>query len=149
MSDKAAAAATATAAASQHDNKSTDQQNNNAEVEGPTSAAKLFVGQIPYEADEQRLRELFGAYGNVIAVHFCNTGKQGDGGMRKGRAAFVTYSTTQEADVAVWTLHNRMRLLSNRPLQCSYAKNSPNISPFGRQMAIEVAQANHSNPMPM
>lgn len=116
--------------------------------DGPTTEAKLFVGQIPYEADEQRLRELFGAYGNVIAVHFCSSGKA-DNGARRGRAAFVTYSNTQEADVAVWTLHNRMRLLSNRPLQCSYAKNSPNISPFGRQMAIEVAQANQSNPMPM
>jgi hypothetical protein len=30
----------------------------------------------------------------------------------------------------------------------SYAKNSPNISAFGRHSAMEVASNNRSNPMP-
>ena len=138
---------------------------------GPTTEAKLFVGQIPYECDSERLRELFEAYGNVKGIHILADGGGPRGGGRggappaaaaaqqtkaltqqqinKGRAAFITYSNTDEADCAIFTLHNRYRMLTNRPIQVSYAKNSPNISAFGRQAAIEVANANRSNPMPM
>jgi RNA recognition motif-containing protein len=131
-----------------------------------TTEAKLFIGQIPYECNVERLRELFEAYGRVRHIHILQDAHSGGGGTGggggrgrgggggggqagKGRAAFVTYDTTDEADTAIFTLHNRYRMLTNRPIQVSYAKNSPNISLFGRQAAIEVANANHSNPMPV
>jgi RNA recognition motif-containing protein len=68
-------------------------------------------------------------------------------GASKG-AAFVTYATVEEADTAIFTLHNRFRMLSNRAVQVSYAKNSPNISHFGQLNALDVHQANRSNPLP-
>src|SRR4051812_29449925 len=87
------------------------------------SQAKLFVGQLPFECTEHRLFELFSAYGKVEAVHIMRDQR----GASKG-AAFITYSTVEEADTAIFTLHNRYRMLTNRAVQVSYAKNSPNIS---------------------
>jgi RNA recognition motif-containing protein len=107
------------------------------------TAAKLFVGQLPFECDEQRLRELFGAYGSVEQVHILK-----DSENRSKGAAFITYSNVEEADTAIFTLHNRYRMLTNRAIQVSYAKNSPNISPFGSYNAMEVATLNPSNPVP-
>lgn len=107
------------------------------------TAAKLFVGQLPFECDEQRLRELFGAYGTVEQVHILK-----DSENRSKGAAFITYSNVEEADTAIFTLHNRYRMLTNRAIQVSYAKNSPNISPFGSYNAMEVATLNPSNPVP-
>jgi len=54
----------------------------------------------------------------------------------------------EEADTAIFTLHNRYRMLTNRAIQVSYAKNSPNISPFGAYNALEVHQINPTNPVP-
>ena len=106
--------------------------------------AKLFVGQLPFECDEQRLGELFGAYGNVLQIHILKNPNNTSRG-----AAFVLYSCTQEADIAIFTLHNRYRMLSNRAIQVSYAKNSPNISRFGEEAAREVHRCNNSNPLPL
>jgi RNA recognition motif-containing protein len=137
--------------------KQQQQSVNDPQVSDVTTEAKLFVGQIPYECDEQRLRELFEAYGTVKQIHILADAASTGGDPRsarknpngKGRAAFITYDNTLEADTAVFTLHNRYRMLTNRPLQVSYAKNSPNISVFGKQAAIEVAKENPSNPMPV
>ena len=105
--------------------------------------AKLFVGQLPFECDESRLLELFGAYGNVLQVHILKDKQDKSKG-----AAFVTYSSVEEADTAIFTLHNRYRMLTNRAIQVSYAKNSPNISRFGTISAYEVHTQNASNPLP-
>uniref|UniRef100_A0A7S1MFR7 RRM domain-containing protein n=1 Tax=Neobodo designis TaxID=312471 RepID=A0A7S1MFR7_NEODS len=105
--------------------------------------AKLFVGQLPFECTEARLHELFSAYGTVEAVHIMRDQR----GASKG-AAFITYATVEEADTAIFTLHDRYRMLSNRAVQVSYAKNSPNISSFGVQSAMQVHRANPSNPAP-
>lgn len=107
------------------------------------TAAKLFVGQLPFECTEERLRNLFSAYGNVEHIHILR-----DTSNRSRGAAFVTYSTVQEADTAIFTLHNRYRMLTNRAIQVSYAKNSPNISPFGTHSALEVHQSHPTNPVP-
>ena len=107
------------------------------------TAAKLFVGQLPFECNEKRLQELFGAYGTVEQIHILK-----DQDSRSKGAAFITYSSVEEADTAIFTLHNRYRMLTNRAIQVSYAKNSPNISPFGAQSAIEVHQLNRNNPVP-
>lgn len=107
------------------------------------TSAKLFVGQLPFECNEQRLKELFGAYGHVEQIHILR-----DSENRSKGAAFITYSNVEEADTAIFTLHNRYRMLTNRAIQVSYAKNSPNISPFGSYNAMEVASLNPSNPLP-
>eukprot|EP00796_Vickermania_ingenoplastis_P010469 gene10469-7274_t len=107
------------------------------------SAAKLFVGQLPFECTEERLRNLFSAYGKVEHIHILR-----DNNNRSRGAAFVTFSTVREADTAIFTLHNRYRMLTNRAIQVSYAKNSPNISPFGTCSALEVHQSNPTNPLP-
>lgn len=107
------------------------------------TAAKLFVGQLPFECTEERLRNLFSAYGNVEHIHILR-----DVNSRSRGAAFVTYSTVREADTAIFTLHNRYRMLTNRAIQVSYAKNSPNISPFGTHSALEVHHSNPTNPLP-
>ena len=109
----------------------------------PNTQAKLFVGQLPFECTEQRLHELFSAYGSVESVHIMRDQR----GASKG-AAFITYSTVEEADTAIFTLHDRYRMLSNRAVQVSYAKNSPNISPYGLRSAMQVHRANPSNPAP-
>ncbi|ORC87519.1 RNA-binding protein [Trypanosoma theileri] len=108
-----------------------------------STAAKLFVGQLPFESDENRLYELFSAYGTVEQIHILR-----DLNNRSKGAAFVTYSSVEEADTAIFTLHNRYKMLANRMIQVSYAKNSPNISPFGVCSAITVHQMNPTNPVP-
>ncbi|CUG93326.1 RNA-binding protein, putative [Bodo saltans] len=125
----------------QHHSQQQQQQQPRAKIS--KTAAKLFVGQLPFECDEQRLRELFGAYGSVEQVHILK-----DSENRSKGAAFITYSNVEEADTAIFTLHNRYRMLTNRAIQVSYAKNSPNISPFGSYNAMEVATLNPSNPVP-
>eukprot|EP00759_Apiculatamorpha_spiralis_P027767 PhF_6_TR30454/c0_g1_i1/m.44727 len=107
--------------------------------------AKLFVGQISYEADKASIYRLFQSYGEVLEVQILY-----DKDTRQSRgAAFVTYGSTEEADTAIAALHDRYRMLSNRFMQVSYAKNSPNISPYGHHMAVDVAHRNPaSNPMP-
>jgi RNA recognition motif-containing protein len=108
-----------------------------------STQAKLFVGQLPFECTEERLTELFTSYGSVESVHIIRD-RQGNS---KG-AAFVTYDHVDSADAAIYTLHSRYRMLTNRTIQVSYAKNSPNISRFGRCGALEVHQQNASNPIP-
>ncbi len=106
-------------------------------------SAKLFVGQLPFECNEERLLELFSAYGQVEEIHIL----RGPDGQSKG-AAFITYSCVEEADTAIFTLHNQYRMLTNRAIQVSYAKNSPNISKFGKLKAVEVHRHHPSNPIP-
>nr|CCC91214.1 conserved hypothetical protein [Trypanosoma congolense IL3000] len=107
------------------------------------TAAKLFVGQLPFETDEKRLYDLFSAYGTVEHIHILR-----DSQNRSKGAAFVTYSSVEEADAAIFTLHNRYKMLANRMIQVSYAKNSPNISLFGARNAIAVHRMNPTNPVP-
>ncbi|CCW65125.1 unnamed protein product [Phytomonas sp. EM1] len=108
-----------------------------------STAAKLFVGQLPFECTEERMCNLFSAYGTVEHIHILR-----DNSNRSRGAAFVTYSTVQEADTAIFTLHNRYRMLTNRAIQVSYAKNSPNISRFGTCSALEVHESFPTNPVP-
>ncbi|EPY17291.1 RNA-binding protein [Strigomonas culicis] len=124
-------------------NTNTNNNNNNNNNNVSPTAAKLFVGQLPFECTEERLRHLFSAYGHVEQIHILK-----DNNNRSRGAAFITFSTVQEADTAIFTLHNRYRMLTNRAIQVSYAKNSLNISPFGTHSALEVHQSNPTNPMP-
>lgn len=146
----AAAAAGFTAGFTNYGNRSATTGSNNGAGQGLqvtngglNRTAKLFVGQLPFECDEQRLYELFGAYGTVTQIHILR-----DQSDKSRGAAFVTYSCVEEADTAIFTLHRRYRMLTNRSIQVSYAKNSANISRYGTLAAYEVHFQNASNPMP-
>jgi RNA recognition motif-containing protein len=91
-----------------------------------TGRAKLFVGQLPLDATEDEVRELFGCYGVVRGVYL-----QRDGAGRGKGSAFVTFDTTDEADTAIYTLHGRHKLRTRRKLTVIYAKSSPDISGYG------------------
>jgi RNA recognition motif-containing protein len=106
--------------------------------------AKLFVGHLPFETSEEQLMDLFGHYGRIEGVHIIRDRR----GVCTG-AAFVTYTSTAEADTAIYTLHDRYKLMTNKFLQVSYAKSSPNLSEYGRTSAMEVHQQHpDANPIP-
>ena len=106
--------------------------------------AKLFLGQLMFETTSNDLWRLFSAYGDVQDVQVLWDRERG---VSKG-AAFVTFGSTEDADTAVASLHNRYPTLPGRFMQVSYAKNSPNISPYGHHVSVDVAVNNGSNPMP-
>ena len=105
--------------------------------------ARLFIGQVAYNATEDHLNCLFCAYGRVTKVFILRNPE----GFSKG-AAFVSFDNTGDADSAVAALHNRYRMLPEKALQVSYAKSSPNISDWGRRQAIAVAEKDSHNPVP-
>src|SRR5262245_34313603 len=67
------------------------------------TSTKLFIGNIPYSATEQELRELFGRAGGKVASVRVIT--DFDTGRSKGYA-FVEMSTPDEAQKAMQDLHN-------------------------------------------
>lgn len=67
------------------------------------TSTKLFIGNIPYNATEQELRELFGRGGGKVASVRVIT--DFDTGRSKGYA-FVEMSTPDEAQKAIQDLHN-------------------------------------------
>ena len=76
----------------------------------------IYVGNLPYQTDEQRLRDLFSAYGKVDRVSIIfdkETGKS------KG-FAFVTMTDDTEANNAINTLNNKD--LEGRPLKVNQAR---------------------------
>ena len=105
--------------------------------------AKLFVGQIHYEADEETLAELFGTYGNVVQMNILR-----DANGRSKGSAFITFGSTEEADVAVASLHDVYYMNRDKPIQVSYCQRTQNISDYGLWHAKVVSQKNQSNPQP-
>jgi RNA recognition motif-containing protein len=93
----------------------------------PPKNSKLFVGQLAPETTEQEVRDLFECYGAVRSVYL-----QRDAAGRSKGSAFVTYGTTDEADTAIYTLHDRHQLAARRALMVRYADNSSDVSAFGR-----------------
>ena len=58
---------------------------------------KLYVGNFPYSVDEQKLGEMFSAFGQVSEINLI---KDRDTGRSKG-FAFITFSTQQAAESAL------------------------------------------------
>ena len=58
---------------------------------------KLYVGNLPFSADEAQLRELFSAYGEISELAMIT---DRDTGRSKG-FAFITFATQQAADKAL------------------------------------------------
>jgi RNA recognition motif-containing protein len=63
---------------------------------------KMFVGGLPYEVDEAKLRELFGPYGKVVGAKVIMDRETG----RSKGFGFVEMSTDDEAKAATDKLNN-------------------------------------------
>nr|CCC94252.1 putative RNA-binding protein [Trypanosoma congolense IL3000]CCC94253.1 unnamed protein product [Trypanosoma congolense IL3000] len=106
--------------------------------------ARLFVGQVNFDANEEDVSALFNFYGNALHVNILRdkvTNKS------KG-SAFVEYGSTEEADCAILALHNRYNMEREKPLQVSYCNKSDLISEFGREHAMKLHRENSANPAP-
>ena len=66
-------------------------------------STKLFVGNLSFNATDQQLRELFGAYGPVQEVDVIKDKFSG----RPRGFGFVTMETKEGADAAVKALHGK------------------------------------------
>lgn len=110
----------------------------------PLGEAKLFVGQLNFDASEEDVQEIFEYYGHVLHVNVLRDKNTG----RSTGSAFVTYGSTEEADAAILALHNIYNMERDRPLQVSYCERTATISPFGYEHAERLAQENSANPRP-
>lgn len=133
--------------------------------------AVLFVGQLNYEATEADVAQVFSCYGTPLSVVVLkDKGKSsrrggGAGGARAGGtaaqrkvggSAFVTYSSTLEADTAIMALHGRYNAKDDDPdnddeakfLQVSYGQQTGLISSFGAMHAKKLHASKPENPIP-
>jgi RNA recognition motif-containing protein len=86
-------------------------------------AAKLFVGNLSYQATEEDLRELFQQAGTVQSVRIITDQFTG----RPRGFGFVEMATKEEADRAVEQLNGR--LFRDRNLVVNEARPQPSRSP--------------------
>jgi RNA recognition motif-containing protein len=109
----------------------------------PQGEAKLFIGQIHFEATEEDIADLFSFYGEVRHINILR-----DKTHKSTGSAFVTFATTEEADAAILALHGKYYMERDKALQVSYCKKTQAISNFGYNHALEVSHSNKSNPTP-
>jgi cold-inducible RNA-binding protein len=88
-------------------------------------AAKLFVGNLSYQATEEDLRELFQQAGTVESVRIITDQFTG----RPRGFGFVEMSSKEEAERAIEQLNGR--LFRDRNLVVNEARPQPNRSPGG------------------
>ena len=88
-------------------------------------SAKLFVGNLSYQATEEDLRELFQQAGTVQSVRIVTDQFTG----RPRGFGFVEMSTKEEAERAIEQLNGR--LFRDRNLVVNEARPQPNRSPGG------------------
>lgn len=110
----------------------------------PQGQAKLFIGQLHFDATEEDVRQLFDYYGDVLHINILRDKRTG----RSTGSAFVTYGSTEEADAAILALHGVYNMERDKPLQVSYCEKTPNISKFGFNHAVEISHQNSANPAP-
>jgi len=87
--------------------------------EGAFVGTRIYVGNLPYSADDAQLQQLFAAYGTVVDARVItdrNTGQS------KG-FGFVEMSTEDEARNAIAGLNGTM--LGNRALRLDEAAERP------------------------
>ncbi|KAL5225459.1 hypothetical protein ABZP36_012098 [Zizania latifolia] len=70
------------------------------------SSSKLFVGGLSYGTDEQRLRDTFANYGEVIEAKIITDRETG----RSRGFGFITYTSTEEASAAITALDGKVNL---------------------------------------
>jgi len=88
-------------------------------------AAKLFVGNLSYQATEEDLRELFQQAGTVESVRIITDQFTG----RPRGFGFVEMATKEEAERAIEQLNGR--LFRDRNLVVNEARPQPNRTPGG------------------
>ncbi|WP_269522833.1 RNA recognition motif domain-containing protein [Coraliomargarita parva] len=79
-------------------------------------SVRLYVGNLPFEATGDDLREVFATIGTVEDAIIVNR----PGGGRPRGFGFVTMADAQDADLAIQQLDGRE--LSGRPLKVNVAK---------------------------
>ena len=82
--------------------------------------ARIYVGNLPYSADNAQLLQLFSAYGDVVDVRVITDRSTGQS---KG-FAFVEMSTEESARRAITELNGAM--LDNRAIRLDEASERPN-----------------------
>ncbi len=81
---------------------------------------RIYVGNLPYSADNAQLSQMFSAYGDVVDARVIT---DRDSGQSKG-FAFVEMSTEESASRAITELNGTM--LDNRALRLDAASERPN-----------------------
>lgn len=112
---------------------------------GQGKTARLFVGQLNFEATEYDIQQIFSFYGHVLHVNILRS--QHDPASSTG-SAFVTYSSTVEADCAIQSLHDKYNMGRDKALQVSYCRRTEDISEFGIEHAKLLNENNSCNPVP-
>ena len=85
-----------------------------------TEGAKLFVGQLPRDAEEDFVRDLFAPYGDIVSVHIIRK-RNPDAAARNG-CAFVKYRERGMAERAIEALDGELQLEGvDRPLKVKFA----------------------------
>ncbi len=80
---------------------------------------KIYVGNLPYEATEEQLKEIFAAHGEVSSVSIL---RDRDGGESRG-FGFVEMGNNDEAKAAIEALDNDESL--GKPLKVQESKPKP------------------------
>lgn len=80
---------------------------------------RIYVGNLPYSADNAQLSQMFSAYGDVVEVRVIT---DRDSGQSKG-FAFVEMGTEEAARQAIAELNGTM--LDNRALRLDEASERP------------------------
>lgn len=70
---------------------------------GSSTSVKIYVGHLPYEVDDSRLRWLFSRYVDVEVIY-----DYGGAGWRSRGFGFVTMATREEPDDAIWDLDKQV-----------------------------------------
>ncbi|EGC34814.1 hypothetical protein DICPUDRAFT_152921 [Dictyostelium purpureum] len=81
----------------------------------------VFVGHIPSSMNEEGVSNIFGKFGNIIDITIIKDKRTN---VSKG-CAFITFSTKEEADMAINTVNESNTFLENmnKPLQVKYSDN--------------------------
>lgn len=88
--------------------------------------SKLYVGNMSFKTSEAELRDAFGQFGSVTDVYIANDRETG----RPRGFAFVTFSTADEAKVAVEKMNGAD--LDGRALTVNEAKPKEEMGGGGR-----------------
>ena len=96
-----------------------------------SQTASLFVSNLHPHATQPIVQQIFCAFGKVLSVQLYPELPQ---------CAIVEYSSTEEADIAIVSLHGRY-IITALPLIVIYDKTSSLISDFGRSHSQRVAQS--------
>lgn len=88
----------------------------------------LYVGNLPYSAEEAEIRELFAPYGQVERVSLAS-----DADGRQRGYAFVEFQSLEAAEAAVQSSMEEPFALLNRNLRVNFAQNRPTMRRNAKQ----------------